>query len=110
MSKIKILVGIALGLGMSVNLLPAQATVTTHPPKITTTDIARVGHHRHHDQGEHRGWYKKQRHHYQGGGRNGYRYNDTPQTQPLPGFFRPAERQAPIGRNCTATRAGMICR
>jgi hypothetical protein len=122
MLKIKILATIATTVAVTLAMLPAQAARTIHNPEVQALDttIARGGHrhdHRdynegHHDHGKHRGWYKQKKNYQRSGvGRNGYGYGfgfDAP--QPAQPFFRSAPRPAPVGNNCTATKAGMICR
>jgi hypothetical protein len=112
MLKIKILATITTTVAVTLAMLPAQAARTIHSPEVQVSDntLARVGNR--YNRGQHRGWYKHKKNYQRSGvGRNGYGYGfgfDAP--QPSQPFFRSAPRPAPVGNNCTATKAGMICR
>ncbi len=125
MPKIKILVSIIVGLVMTVELLPAQAAVNTTSNNSSlslvstapTMIASRAGYRRRH----YRSWYQRSgsgrggfrrgdgygRYYQSGGGRSGFRRHDNHQSGGGRGGFRGG---AAHGSNCTASRAGMICR
>ncbi len=122
MPKIKILVSIIVGLVMTVELLPAQAAVspTSNNSSLVITSpmmANRAGyrrrHHRswHHRSGGGRGGFGRGdghgRYYQSGGGRGGFRRGDDHQSGGGRGGFGGG---AAHGSNCTASRAGMICR
>jgi hypothetical protein len=101
MPKIKILISIIVGLVITADLLPAQATinVTTNNSSsiaISPTTVAGRGSRRRHGVPAPRS----------GGGRGGFGKVNAPN----PSIFPPANPPAAGGSKCTKGRGGKVCR
>jgi hypothetical protein len=104
MPKVKIVISIIVGLVMTADLLPAQATIhaarnNSSSIGISPTAVAGRGSRRRHRvpvQGS-------------GGGRGGFGKAKAP-SQSTPSIFPPANPPAAGGSKCTVGRGGRVCR